>query len=115
MKRLQTRGFGLKETHSDQQFKKACEIFRSKHDPPIKFNYANAKEHVPRAERNIRTTKERICSSCHQMPCKHLPKKLVEHLGIGSDRELNYFPAKHGVNKHYSPRMVLHQENLEYE
>ena len=51
MKRLQTRGFGLKETHSDQQFKKACEIFRSKHDPPIKFNYANAKEHVPRAEK----------------------------------------------------------------
>ena len=58
-------GFALKETYADQQFKKAREIFRNKHDPPTNVNSANTKEHVIREERNIRTMKERIRSSCH--------------------------------------------------
>ena len=29
-------------------------------------------------------------------------------------RKLNYFQVKHGVSKHYSPCMILHQENIDY-
>ena len=29
--------------------------------------------------------------------------------------KLNYFPAKHGMNKHCRPRITLHRENLDCE
>ena len=28
-------------------------------------------------------------------------------------KKLNFFPAKYGVSKYYSPRMILHQHNLD--
>ena len=30
-------------------------------------------------------------------------------------QQLNYFPAKRGISKHYSPRMIMHQENLDFD
>ena len=30
-------------------------------------------------------------------------------------KKLNYFPAKYGVSRHYSPRMILHKENLDFD
>ena len=30
-------------------------------------------------------------------------------------KKLNYFPSKNGVSRHYSPRMILHQENLDFD
>jgi hypothetical protein len=30
-------------------------------------------------------------------------------------KKLNYFPIKNGVLKYYSPRMIFHQENIDYE
>ena len=30
-------------------------------------------------------------------------------------RELNYFPAKHGISKHYSSRMIVHKENINFD
>jgi hypothetical protein len=32
-----------------------------------------------------------------------------------STKKLNFFPNRHGVSKHYSPRMILHHENLDYD
>ena len=29
-------------------------------------------------------------------------------------RKLNYFPAKHGISQHYSPRQIVHQEKLDF-
>jgi len=31
-----------------------------------------------------------------------------------SAKKLNFFPAKHGMSNHYSPRMILHEQNLDY-
>ena len=30
-------------------------------------------------------------------------------------KELNFFPVKYRVSKYYSPRMILYQQNLEYD
>ena len=30
-------------------------------------------------------------------------------------RKLNYFPARNGVSKVFKPRMILHQENIDYD
>jgi hypothetical protein len=89
--------------------------FSAKQDPIIKVNYATANEHVPRAERNNRTIQERVRAAYHRLPYDDLRRTLVKYLVMESAKKLNYFPNKNGVSKYYSPRMILHQENTDYE
>ena len=79
------------------------------------MNYASANEHVPREDRNNRTIQERIRVNYHYLPCDHLPRTLVKYMGSKAPRKLNYFPAKHGVSKQCSPKMILHKENIGFE
>jgi hypothetical protein len=30
-------------------------------------------------------------------------------------KKLNFFPAKNGISQYYSPRIILHQQNLDYD
>ena len=106
--------FILNEAHADQQFKKACEFFRCKFNPPTKTNRANAEEHVPSAQKSIRALKGRATSACHQMPFEHLPRRLVEYAVVREARKLSYFPSKHGVSIHCSPIMSVRQETLAF-
>lgn len=39
---------------------------------------------------------------------------MVKYMVLEATKQLNYFPNKHGVSKYFSPRMILHQENLDY-
>jgi hypothetical protein len=40
---------------------------------------------------------------------------MVKYLVMESAKKLNYFPNKNGMSKYYSPRMILHQENIDYD
>jgi hypothetical protein len=106
--------FTINAVHCDNEFHKLMDPYSAKQDPPITVNYASAQEHVPRAERNNRTIKERVRATYHRLPYDHLPRILVKYLVMESTKKLNFFPNRHGVSKHYSPRMILHQENLDY-
>ena len=108
-------GFTVTEIHCDNEFHKAMDNFAARQDPPIKINYAAAREHVPRAERNNRVIQERIRASYYQLPYETLTKILVKYMTAESARKLNFFPAKHGLSRHYSPRMILHQENIDFD
>ena len=61
-------GFHVTEIRSDKQFKKALELFGDdqlqKYQNAININIANAKEHVPPAERNNRTGQLPGCTPC---------------------------------------------------
>ena len=81
----------------------------------IRMNYTNAQEHVPRAEQNNRTIQEEVRCNYYQISYTHLPRVVVKYMVSESAKKLNYFPAKHGVSRHYNPRMILHQENLDFE
>ena len=105
----------MTEIHCDNEFRTAMDPYAASKDPPIRMNYAAAQEHVPRAERNNRTIQERIRATYHRLPFEHLPRILLKYLVVESTRKLNFFPNKHGVSKHFSPRMILHQENLDYD
>ena len=39
---------------------------------------------------------------------------MVKVLAMECTKKLNFFPPKGGVSKFYSPRMLLHQENIDY-
>jgi hypothetical protein len=107
-------GFTISEIHCDNEFRKVMDPLSARQDPPIKMNYAAAQEHVPRAERNNRVIQERVRAAYHRFPFTHLPRILVKYLVMESTKKLNFFPNKNGVSKYFSPRMIMHQENLDY-
>ena len=78
----------------------------------VTMEYAPAGDHVPEAERNNRTIKERVRATFHRLPYKALPKPIMKVLVLESARKLNYFPNKHGISPHYSPRQIVHQQTL---
>ena len=80
----------------------------------VGMNFANPQEHVPEAERNDRVIKERVRATYHRLPYTHLTRMLVKMLVTESAKKLNFFPAKNGASANYSPRMILHQRNLDY-
>ena len=79
------------------------------------MNDANPQEHVPEAERNNRVIKKRCRATFHRLPFTYLTKIMVKYMVTEAAKKLNFFPAKYGVSKYYSPRMILHQQNLDYE
>jgi hypothetical protein len=81
----------------------------------VNVNYANPQEHVPEAERNNRVLKECVRAAYHRLPCNCLPRLLVKTLVTESAKKLNFFPAKNGISQYYSPRMILHERNLDYD
>ena len=83
-------------------------------DLDIKMNFANAQDHVPEAERNNRTIKERIRAAYHRLPYKAITRIMIRYLGMTQCQQLNLFPVKGGVSSYYSPRMLLNQSNLDY-
>jgi hypothetical protein len=108
-------GFKITDIHCDNEFRKAMDPFSAGQEPPIKMNYTSAQEHVPHAERNNRFIQERVREAYHRLPFTHLPRTLVKFLVMESTKKLNFFPNKYRVSKVFSPRMIMHQENLDYE
>ena len=106
-------GFVVTEIHCDNEFRPLMHPLEQKYG--VHFNFANPNEHVPRVERNNRTIKERVRVTYHALPFKRFPKLLTCAMVTESTKKLNFFPAKKGISKYYSPRMIVHHENLEYE
>jgi hypothetical protein len=44
-------------------------------------------------------------------PTRIMVKVLIDD----STKKLNFFPAKNGIAQYYSPHMILHQRNLNYD
>ena len=106
-------GFTITNVYCDNEFKPLFD--EVKDDLDITMHYSGPDEHVPESERNNRTLKERTRATYHRLPYKALPKTFIRRLVSESARKLNYFPSKHGISAHYSPRMILHREILDYD
>jgi hypothetical protein len=106
-------GFRIRTIFCDGEFKAMMD--RVSDDLDVVMNYTNALDHVPEAERNNRTIKERFRSAFHRLPYKKIPKTMIKYLAMVQTSQLNLFPAKGGVSKHYSPRAILTQQVLEYD
>jgi hypothetical protein len=107
-------GFTISEIHCDNEFRKVMDPLSARQDPPITMNYAAAQEHVPRAEQRNRVIQERVKAAYHRFPFTHLPRILVKYLVMESTKKLNFFPNKNGVSQYFSPRMIMHQDHLDY-
>jgi hypothetical protein len=43
------------------------------------------------------------------------PKNYVKILTMDCANKLNFFPPTGGISPYYSPRMIMHQQTLDYE
>jgi hypothetical protein len=98
-------GFHIKTIHCDREF---CAMMdKVKDDLGVCMNFTNALDHVPEAERNNRTIKERVRAVYHRLPYKTLPRQFILYLVQTQASQLNLFPAKGGISLYYSPRTIL--------
>jgi hypothetical protein len=98
-------GFHIKTIHCDGEFRAMMD--KVKDDLGVCMNFTNALDHVPEAERNNRTIKERVRAAYHRLPYKALPRQLIRYLVQTQASQLNLFPAKGGISPYYSPRTIL--------
>jgi len=83
-------------------------------DLDVDMNYATTDEHVPEAERNNQTIKERIRAAFHNMPFRRIPKLMIKELSMRVTHLLNIFPAKGGISSYYSPYTILSGKSIDY-
>jgi hypothetical protein len=105
-------GFHIKTVHCGGEFRKMMD--KVKDDLGVCMNFTNALDHVPEAERNNRTIKERIRAAYRRLPYKALPRQLIQYLVQTQASQLNLFPAKGGISLYYSPRTILGLPTLDY-
>ena len=111
--RLYTKaGIRIKCIHADGEFKSLMDNIADELD--IEINPASAQEHVPEAERNNRTIGERIRAAFHNLPYRTLPKVMWRYLAMLVTAQLNYFPAKGGASKYFSPHVLMSHTDLNY-
>eukprot|EP00980_Cylindrotheca_fusiformis_P020829 scaffold7825_cov87-Cylindrotheca_fusiformis.AAC.3 len=105
--------FRIKRIECDGEFRVMMDQVQD--DLDVEMNYANPGDHVPEAERNNRTVKERVRVGYYRIPYKKIPRVLIRYLAMVSTRSINMFPpAKGGISAHYSPHMILSHRNVDY-
>ena len=105
-------GFRIGHIHADNEFRPLLAPLEDEFR--IHINFANPQDHVPEAERNNRTIKERVRATYHRLPYHTMTRTMVKIIVQEAAKKLNFFPARHGISEFYSPRMILHQRNLNY-
>jgi hypothetical protein len=105
-------GIKIKTIHCDNKFQPLMQELQDVYGVTMKYD--NPQEHVSEAEQNIRVIKEELRAAFHCMPFKMIPKIMMKILTMESAKKLNFFPPKGGISKYYSPRMILHQQSLDY-
>jgi hypothetical protein len=73
----------------------------------VTLDKCSREEHVPVAERRIRTLKERCRSICCSLPHAKLPGMLVVQMVSTCTFWLNVHPPTDGVSRHINPRELI--------
>jgi predicted RNA-binding protein len=83
-------GFVIRTLHCDGEFRGMMEQVEDNLD--VKMNFTNAQDHVPEAERNNQTIKERIRAAYHRLPYKAIPRIMINYLAMIQANQLNLSP-----------------------
>lgn len=106
-------GFTIKTMEVDGGLRKLFEPLQDEWG--IVVRPTNRDDHVPEAERNIRTIKERVRCKLHELPFSMIPGVMIRHLVMYQTLMLNVFPAKGGISSHYSPHVILGRRHIDFD
>jgi hypothetical protein len=102
-------GFRVRTILMDGEFEKMQDLI-----PRVECNTMAAKEHVSKAERAIRTIKERMRGLVATLPFQHIPRHMKIEFVYFMVLWLNAFPVKNGILAVYSPRELLVRWQIDY-
>ena len=108
-------GFKVRTIHADPEFKSLRDEFIKPEHGRIGMHICAPGAHVPEAERNIRTVKERNRSTVAGLPYKYYPRILKVAIVCESARYLNMFPQKDGVSEVFSPSALVDGQHTDYD
>ena len=91
----------MREIHCDREFKPLMDPVKDMMG--VEMHYPPAGDHVPQAERLNRVIGERVRAIYHDLPYKNLPEIMWKYLAMVATDSLNWFPARGGISKYYSP------------
>jgi hypothetical protein len=80
----------------------------------VTLNRCSREEHVPVAERRIRTLKQRCRCICNILPFKKLPGMLVVQMVMTCNFRLNIFPPKDGISRNINLRKLITGVKIDY-
>ena len=83
-------------------------------DMGIKLKVCSREDHIPGAEHNIRTIKDRVRCVLNILPFKKVPDRMLINMVYSSVFWLNAFPCKNGVSKQLSPRLIVTGNRIDY-
>ena len=102
-------GFVVRTILMDGEFEKIRPLL-----PNLECNTTAAKEHVSKAERTIRTTKERTRGLLATLSFSNMPRRMMIEFVYFIVLWLNAFPIKSGISSTFSPRELLVRWRLDY-
>jgi hypothetical protein len=105
-------GFKVKTIYCDRAFRPLLEPIEDELD--CRLNYVSRDEHVPEAERNNRTIKERTRAVYHHLPYANIPKVMCQEGFEDVVLRINWVPPKGGVSQQFSPFTIIHQRAVDY-
>jgi hypothetical protein len=105
------RGFLLEVIEADGQFEPLRGALAHM---GVTLNKCSREEHVPVAERRIRTLKERCRCICNTLPFKKLPGMLVVQMVSTCNFWLNVYPPKDGISRNINPRELITGVKIDY-
>ena len=86
------RGFKITDYHADNEFDKIADDLL-----PATTHRRAALQHTERAERSIRTLKERVRSMMYSTPYRRIPRIMIKKMVQGANDYLNYIPSEIGI------------------
>jgi hypothetical protein len=104
-------GFLLEIVEVDGQFEPLRDALS---EMGVTLNICSREEHVPVAERRIRTLKERCRCICNTLPFKKLPGMLVVQMVSTCNFWLTIFPPKDGISRNINPRDLITGVKIDY-
>ena len=107
------KGFQVTGVTADGEFASLQECMVELPGAP-KLNLMSANKHKPFIKHHIHVVKERVCSLCHSLPFKQLPKQVTIYMVFYAVKLLNYFPVKGGISDQYSPNAILAGEVVHF-
>jgi hypothetical protein len=106
-------GYRVELIHCDQEFRTLMDQVSDELD--VEMNYTTTDEHVPEAERNNRTIKERVRAAYHSLPFKAIPKVMLKKLVTHQTKLLNFLPSKGGVSSYLSPYSIITGKSVDFD
>ena len=104
-------GFTVKHLFGDNQF----EPLRARLEGVgVRLNTLVAHEHVPDAEREIRTLKEHVRGTIGNTPYRRFSPRMVVEYVVGCNMWRNAIPPRDGIHKTMSPRIIVTGRTIPY-